>query len=102
MRCNWLQRCLGLPDTATGDPQHQQTAQPEPGAMSYAYTALGLPLYTPIGAADAYRGNGFLTIEPQGYQLEAVWQNGFGGNLAGSSYLSQLLINQADYVAQKL
>lgn len=102
MRCNWLQRALGLPETAGGmDAMHQQTEQPTPGAMSYAYTHLGLPLYTPIGATTAARG-GFISFEPQGYQFQHIPLTGIGGVQAGTSLLTQLLVNQADAVARGL
>lgn len=96
-----FRKSLGLPPTATADRVHVQTRQPDPGAMSYAYTQLGLVMYDAIGSGDRNRKQWMYEV-PYSYQPFQVATFGLGGIVMGSSLMTQLLLSQADAVARGL
>lgn len=70
----------------------EQTRQPSPGAMSYAYTNLGLAEFTPIGGGTANR-QAFRPLQPPTmFSTLALKIQGLGG-LAQGQVIGQPLAN---------
>ena len=96
-----FRRMTGMAPTAEPDQWHVQTRQPDPGAMSYAYTPLQLEPFSPIGAGIWNRRN-FEFAVPYSIQPLQVGTNGLGGITQGNPLVTQLLLSQGDAVARGL
>lgn len=92
---------LGIPPTALADNRHHQTTQPDPGAGSYAYDALGVTFFTAIGAGDWNRQQ-YVYEQPYIIEPFRVATFGLGGISMGTDITTALLISQADAVARGL
>jgi hypothetical protein len=92
---------LRLPPTAIPDRWHHNTQQPDPGAGSYAYDALGLAFYTAIGAGTANR-DAYIYEAPFEVEPFRTVTTGLGGIVMGTDLTTALLVSQADAVQRHM